>query len=277
VKSGLKARFHDIDEMAGFGAELVELHLTDADVDLPYEGGPHDVELAVHCPEYWHGELVDPASLNAGRRALAADVVNRSLDKARLMAPLFRDAEGARPLVVLHPGGMSLEPVTQTRPLLDALLDCLSRIDADGVELLLENMPPFPWYYGGQWHSNIFCDPREIDGFLARWAAEGAAAEGGGMCLDLSHAKLWCNHAGTDLDEFIRILLPRVRHLHVADATGVDGEGVQIDEGEIDFARTLAHFGGVGLASVPEVWYGHVNDCEGFRIALARLARYWPS
>lgn len=265
MKSGLKARFHDIDRMASFGADLVELHLTDADVDLPYTGGPHDVELAVHCPEYWHGELVDPASPDPQKRALAVDVVNRSLEKARRMAPSFR---GERPVVVLHPGGMSLEPVEDTAPLLDALRDSLSRLDASGVELLLENMPPFPWYYNGQWYSNIFCDPHEIDEFLER--------SGHGMCLDISHAKLWCNHSGADLDEFIRLVLPRVRHLHVADAAGVDGEGVQIDEGEIDFARTLAHFGGLTLASVPEVWYGHVNDCEGFRVALARLSRYWP-
>ncbi len=39
-------------------------------------------------------------------------------------------------------------------------------LDYDGVELLIENLPPHPWYFGGQWLTNAFMDMYEIRDFL---------------------------------------------------------------------------------------------------------------
>ena len=71
----------------------------------------------------------------------------------------------------------------------------------------------------------------------------------------------------------MRDVAPFTVHLHVADARGVDGEGLQIGDGEIDFlalGRLLA--GSAPTASfIPEVWQGHKDEGRGFWTAIGRL------
>ena len=55
------------------------------------------------------------------------------------------------------------------------------------------------------------------------------------MCLDVSHSMLTCNHLGLDFYDFVSKVAPFTSHLHLGDADGVNGEGLQINEGEIDF------------------------------------------
>jgi N-acetylneuraminate synthase len=68
-----------------------------------------------------------------------------------------------------------------------------------------------------------------------------------------------------------------IAHLHIADATGVDGEGLQIGEGEIDFPALAEVLKKVNLQSsfIPEIWQGHKNGGEGFWIALDKLERFF--
>ena len=68
-----------------------------------------------------------------------------------------------------------------------------------------------------------------------------------------------------------------VPDLHVVDAAGLDGEGFQIEEGEVDF-RVLAEQVDrltPRAGFIPEIWQGHQNLGEGFWIALDRLERYF--
>ena len=57
------------------------------------------------------------------------------------------------------------------------------------------------------------------------------------LCLDVSHSKLAANFVGMPFSDAIDLLAPHADHLHLVDATGVDGEGVQVGDGEIDWAR----------------------------------------
>ena len=59
-----------------------------------------------------------------------------------------------------------------------------------------------------------------------------------------------------------------------ADGAGVDGEGLQIGEGEVDFKELFDILNGCNATFVPEIWQGHKFDGEGFWIALERLSKY---
>ena len=93
------------------------------------------------------------------------------------------------------------------------------------------------------------------------------------VCLDVSHSKLACNHLNTSFSEFLTAILPHTAHLHLADAKGVDGEGLQIQDGEIDWTllfELMAQY--CPKASfIPEIWQGHKNRGEGAWLALERL------
>ena len=70
---------------------------------------------------------------------------------------------------------------------------------------------------------------------------------------------------------------PFTSHLHIVDAGGVDGEGLQIGEGDIYFAQLAkdptAFAPQAGF--IPEIWQGHRNGGEGFWTALERLERWF--
>jgi N-acetylneuraminate synthase len=62
-------------------------------------------------------------------------------------------------------------------------------------------------------------------------------------------------------------------HLHIADASGLDGEGLQVGDGEIDFPALCRRLNATSTAAsfIPEIWQGHKNGGEGFWRALDRL------
>ena len=65
--------------------------------------------------------------------------------------------------------------------------------------------------------------------------------------------------------------------LHIVDAEGVDGEGLQIGEGEIDFSLLGEQLNARATDArfIPEIWQGHKNDGEGFWVALDQLEKWF--
>ena len=93
------------------------------------------------------------------------------------------------------------------------------------------------------------------------------------VCLDVSHSKLACNHLHGSFREFLNKILPFTAHLHLADAKDVDGEGLQIEDGEIDWVQMfeLINQHCPKASFIPEIWQGHKNGGEGAWLALERL------
>jgi N-acetylneuraminate synthase len=126
-------------------------------------------------------------------------------------------------------------------------------------------MAPFPWHFGGQRHQNIFMMPDEL--------AEQAKALGIRLCLDLSHLQMTCNHFGINFQSALQDLLPYTAHLHIADASGTNGEGVVMGTGDVDWPqswRKIIRYPSVSF--IPEVWQGHKDHGAGFWSGLNMLA-----
>jgi len=258
---GFTVRFRDYADLLRLQPRLLEFHFTDQDLDDAYPGDDLDLQLVVHAPEFWERTLVDLCALDEKQRLDSIALMQRSIDLTRQMAPHFKQVT---PKVIIHPGAASLDhPIEDRERLYANLEDSLGRIDAEGVELLLENLPPHPWYFGGQWLTNAFMDAHEIRDFLV--------PRGLKMCFDTSHLKLYCNWSHTDFYEQAAILLPLASHLHLADGSGLDGEGLQIGEGNIDwvhFFRVSKDYHGT---MIPEIWRGHQYGGQGFVLAIQRL------
>ena len=71
--------------------------------------------------------------------------------------------------------------------------------------------------------------------------------------------------------EFAQRVAPFVRHLHVSDGAGTSGEGLQIGEGNVNFVELLPALLAPGTTMIPEIWMGHHENGEGFRLALEHL------
>jgi N-acetylneuraminate synthase len=263
---GFTVRFRDFEDLLIYQPHMLEFHFTDHDLDESYPGGDHDLKLVVHAPEFWDRTLVDLCALDDRQRLLSIDLMQKTIDLTRQIAPHFQD----QPKVVIHPGAMSLDnPIEARGQLYENLRRSVDALDHEGVELLLENLPPHPWYFGGQWLTNAFMDAYEIRDFIT--------SLGMNMCFDTSHAKLYSNWAHKDFYEQVLVLLPYIRHLHLSDGAGLDGEGLQIGEGTIDWVRFFEVIGagkpdGYHGTMIPEIWRGHQRNGEGFRIAIQRLS-----
>ena len=264
---GFTVRFRDFAEVLVYQPHMLEFHFTDQDLDEHYPGGdfgeqsPAPLKLVVHAPEFWDRFLVDLCSLDERQRQGSIDLIQKSIDLTREMGPHFCGT----PKIIVHPGAMSLDhPIAEKERLYANLRRSVEALDFEGVELLLENLPPRPWYFGGQWLTNAFMDAAEIRDFIT--------SLGLNLCYDSSHHKLYCNWAGVDFYQQLRLLLPYIHHLHLSDAAGLDGEGLQIGEGTIDWVQFFKIIGKYHGTMIPEIWRGHQRQGEGFLIAIQRLS-----
>jgi N-acetylneuraminate synthase len=200
-------------------------------------------------------------AIDERQRTDTVKLLQKSIDLTREMSPHFKGI----PKVVIHPGAMSLDhPIHDKKTLYDNLLRSMKELDYAGVELLLENLPPHPWYFGGQWLTNAFMDAHEIREFITPLGLK--------ICFDTSHSKLYCNWSHMDFYEQVGTLLPLIGHLHLSDGSGLDGEGLQVGEGNIDwvhFFRVARSYKGT---MIPEIWRGHQHGGQGFILAIQRLS-----
>jgi sialic acid synthase SpsE/sugar phosphate isomerase/epimerase len=268
---GIPVRYHDFAEyISRVEPDLVEFHLSYSDMDLdPAEflSGKYDCGFVVHAPELFSGShLMDLASPDPEYRARSMAETQRIIDITRALKRYF--PRTSKPMIVANIGGFTMDaPLSPDviPPYYERFDESLGKLNMEGVELIPQTMAPFPWHFGGQRYQNLFLKIEEIVDWCKRRQMR--------MCFDVSHSKLTCNHLGVDFYEFAERIAPFTAHIHMGDAAGLNGEGLQVGEGEIDFARLGKIFVSAcpQASFIPEIWQGHKNAGSGFWIALERL------
>ncbi|MBM5792338.1 MAG: TIM barrel protein [Cyanobacteria bacterium K_DeepCast_0m_m1_088] len=271
---GVPVRYHDLDTFReASNLDLVEIHLSYKDVEVDIDAVlPPQVPmgLVVHAPELFAGDhTLDLCSTDDDYRRHSVAELQRVLDLSARLGQRFDCKEAV--LLVTNVGGFSANrhlSSQERQPLLERLVTSLGELRCDGVEIIPQTMPPFPWHFGGQRYHNLFVDADCIEGFCRE--------QGLRVCLDVSHSKLACNHLHQPFSSFLERILPLTAHLHLADAAGVDGEGLQIDEGDIDWAHVFGLLNRLAPTAsfIPEIWQGHKNNGEGAWLALERLEQH---
>ena len=268
---GVPVRYHDFREYSfRIQPDLWEFHLSYSDMDLnpaDYLDGPYQAGLVVHAPELFSGSrLMDLATPDDAYRNESIRETQRVIDITRNLKRFFPNTPC--PPIVANIGGFTMDaplPASELRGYYERFAQSLGELDLDGVELIPQTMAPFPWHFGGQRYQNIFVKIDEI----VEWCTKLNLR----MCFDISHTRLTCNHFGIDFYEFAEKIAAFSAHLHLGDAKGLNGEGLQVGEGEIDFDRlgAILQKGCPSATFIPEIWQGHKNGGEGFWLALERL------
>lgn len=268
---GVPVRYHDTERFLEIcEPDIIEFHLSYSDMErdpAAYLSGTYDLGFVVHAPELFAGsKLMDLATPDEALRRYSLEQTQAVIDITRGLKKFFPKTK--RPPIVANIGGFTMDeplPPEEKAERYRIFAQSLTELDMEGVELTPQTMAPFPWHFGGQRHQNIFIFPEESAAFCA--------THGLRMCVDISHTKLAANHFGFDFAQGLAQLGPHTAHLHFGDAKGLDGEGLQIGEGEIDFdeiGQVLRRHAPTA-SFIPEIWQGHKNLGEGFWTALERL------
>ncbi|MCA1477358.1 N-acetylneuraminate synthase family protein [Bradyrhizobium sp. NBAIM08] len=268
---GVPVRYHDTERFLEIcEPDIIEFHLSYSDMErdpAAYLSGPYDLGFVVHAPELFAGsKLMDLATPDEALRRYSLEQTQAVIDITRGLKKFFPKTK--RPPIVANIGGFTMDeplPPEDKAERYRIFAQSLTELDMEGVELTPQTMAPFPWHFGGQRHQNIFIFPEESAAFCAKHDLR--------MCVDISHTKLAANHFGFDFAQGLAQLGPHTAHLHFGDAKGLDGEGLQIGEGEIDFDEIgqVLRKHAPTASFIPEIWQGHKNMGEGFWTALERL------
>ena len=268
---GVPVRYHDFAQYYDLvKPDFFEFHLSYSDMDLnpsDYLEKTYDCGFVVHAPELFkESHLMDLATPDVEYRKYSMEQTQKVIDITRNLKTFFPKEK--KPMIVANIGGFSMDkpiPKEQTKKYYDQFFKSLSELDKKGVEIIPQTMAPFPWHFGGQRYQNIFVEIDEIEDYCEKFNIR--------MCFDVSHSMLTCNHFDKDFYNFCERIAPHTAYLHLGDASGINGEGLQIGDGEIDFKR-LGNIldnkcGSIGF--IPEIWQGHKDAGKGFWIALEKL------
>lgn len=268
---GIPVRFHDYSAFSDIvKPDLWEFHLSYKDLHLSpkkYVDANSGIGFVVHAPELFEdGELLDLASFDENYRFKSISNMNRVIAITRELTSILKAEK--KPLIVTNIGGFSMDEkisIEAKKNAYQLFAKSLAELDLSGVELIPQTMAPFPWHFGGQRFQNLFVEAHEITMHCQTMKLN--------VCLDVSHSFLACKHLNQDFYKFCEQVAPYTAHIHIGDARGTNGEGLQIGDGDIDFIKLskILKKGCPDASFIPEIWQGHKNFGEGFWCALEKL------
>ena len=272
---GLPVRFHDYQTLLRkTNLQMLEFHLSYKDLEVDLEkyfnkNKKINLKLIIHSPELFANDhILNLCSNDISYVSNSIKNLNKVTDITRKIQTFFNQKTTK---IVLNVGGFTKKQhisKDKRQIMYKRFIENLKYIDQTDVEIIPQTMPPFPWHFGGQSYHNIFVDPDEIANLCEKQNMR--------ICLDISHSKLACNYYQWNIKEFIQKIGTYTAHIHIADAKGLDSEGLQIGEGDIDFNMigSLLQKYCPTASFIPEIWQGHKNEGEGFWKALDKLDSY---
>jgi len=265
---GVPVRPHDVFEMhSTFNAKVYEFHISFKDLFRPFPDNDWDIlkdrQILVHAPElFGESQLLDLTD----QENIAMQVANLNLvcEFARKLKSKIEYNKDVN--IVTNIGGFSthgFRPDFEKPLLYEQVAKNLEKIDECDCNIIIQNMAPFPWHFGGQRYQNIFVFPEEIISFCEQEKRK--------ITLDTSHLSMFCAYSNSDFIEEFYKLLPYVAHFHIADAAGNNGEGVKLGTGDINF-KPVINAVKPEQTFIVETWQGHKEFGKGFLEDLGYLS-----
>jgi len=256
---GIPVRLHDIDkyrELINTG--VYEFHLSYTEVfsegllDSVSKVNKDD-HISIHLPDYLEGNrIVDPISTDPQTRSDSRELIKRTQEFAKYISDKINKHI---PII----GSFSQRCGRKREEVLEDLFNYLGTTNANEYKIYPQWLPVYAWYFGGSVKLDLFNHQEDID-YVNKHQLD--------VTLDLCHLSLSAEYSKESWLDWYNQLKGRIGHFHLADAEGVDGEGLDIGSGNIgDFSIFLDS----EKIKVIEVWQGHFHDGVGFLKALDTL------
>lgn len=258
----LPVRLHDVAVLQGrFPIKNYELHLSYTEVETFRTAMAETLaqldltrQYSIHIPDYLRGNrLVDPLSNDEATRRDSQTVIEACV---QIAVELEARTGASVPIV----GSFSRLLPEGKRATYERLYETIrGASEPHGIHIYPQWLPRIAWYFGGAEVLDMFCGSDDIE-IVRDLGME--------LCLDLSHLILSANYEKADWRQWFEALKPLARHLHIADATGIDGEGIEFGKGDLGDPAPFLTLEG---RKVLEVWQGHLSEGDGFERAIQQL------
>ncbi len=258
-----------------FKPPAIEFHLSFKDLKINDKDtliDPLNTEVIIHSPEQFDDDFIlDLFSEDVTTTQKTISLLDEIFRKARNISQLL--GYKGYPKVVVNCGGHTHDAFLsqyEAERRVDNFIKNIQKVDLSDCRFLAQTMPPYPWHFGGQSFHNQFTSSDNILSILSK------SQQPLELCLDISHSYMWCNYSNENFEKFIEKIAPHVSHIHISDAAGESEEGMQVGEGTLDFGMIRKAFNALpaDVTLLPEIWQGHDNLGDGFRIALERLNKF---
>lgn len=256
-KFTIPVRIHDLELMRkNIGTGCYEFHLSyeevlSDDIDTVINVCKADEVYSIHLPDYIPGNRIfDPLSFDKETNELSRKLLQKT---ERLSEKLEQLTATCVPIV----GSFSQRNTMSHKDFFEMLFSEV--IDSSAQAIYPQWLPVNAWYFGGTVKLDVFNNKKYIQ-MIEKYKVK--------ICLDICHVILSANSNGADYNEWLTMLMPYSGHLHVAEAIGVDGEGLPLGAGlPIDYSKILKSKD----MKVIEVWQGHFDEGYGFKQAVKYL------
>jgi N-acetylneuraminate synthase len=258
----LPVRLHDFDIIRKkFRGSFFELHLSFKEVDEIMKDDSVALDLievddtiSIHLPDYISKDnLIDPFSKIVQISSRSNSIIQTCVDLSKKI-----QSKTSKKCVIL--GSFSVNSENDKDTFYKIFKSYTTDIeDQYDVIIAAQWLPRKAWYFGGSALLDLFVNEEDIE-FVLKYDIS--------ICLDIAHLILSANYYNMKWYDWYKILIKNCIHIHISDAEGTDGEGVDFGTGDLDHYKEILN---EDCIKVIEVWEGHLNEGEKFFSAIRFL------
>ena len=261
-KISLPSRIHDSDIIYKQTSIVYqELHLSFKEVLSEDLLNPKNysnlLKYSIHLPDYIDSNtIIDPFSQDSEIRNLSIKIVRNCLNLSLYLYDLTGE-------VIPIVGSFSKRHSSKELDI-KRINEFCSENSKNGVNFLMPQwLPPIAWYFGGSVKLNLFNSIEDLE-IMNKFGCN--------FCLDICHAFM-CFYIDENILDEISKSFSLVKHIHIAGATSIDGEGESLNKMNETQLRFLRKVIDLPYIKVLEVWQGHLNNYKGFKKSLIEIPK----
>lgn len=258
----IPVRLHDYEVMRkSFPINSYEFHLSykEADASVSKKNLIGNTKYSVHLPDYISStQLIDPFSSDPIQKKESLILLEKVVNFASRLQEISKQCV---PIV----GSFSVVH-SNRQDYYESYKQLIRTLSGDTVEIMPQWLPPIAWYFGGSVNLHVMNHPDDIS-YIKQHDLS--------ICMDICHLILGNNYYNNADDLILNELNDKIKHIHIADASGIDGEGLDIGEGETKNKSLIKKSLAYDCMKVIEVWQGHLDYGYGFYKAINKLVELY--
>ena len=254
----LPVRLHDLKDIEKeIPIKNFEFHLSYKELDNGLNKSilNKNCKYTIHLPDYINPtQLINPFSSDRTQKIRSNDLLEKSFKMAHQISDYTK-----KPVLIV--GSLSVVDNDQKTFYFD-VKNLSNRAKKEGIDFVPQWLPPIAWYFGGSVELDVFCNDQAVT-FINDFNIP--------ICLDVSHLFMCRSKLKPNFEAIFKDLLSKSKHIHIADSSGIDGEGFEIGSGDqmnLSYIKKAIDYKD---QKVIEVWQGHLDNYFGFRKAIRSI------